>query len=138
MDHNSRRPRRLGDFGDSYYRGDSFPQPETAPHPYFPELERERANAPHGLPMVSASESVLSASFSSLTVKSWRLDFPLLARAVRHSVACLLRTQAFKKSATTCHSTFGRMRSLSTTLRTLLLLQVPFQYLECSPGLTQG
>ena len=67
MDHSSPRPRRLGDFGDSYYRGDLFPQLETALHPYLPELEREHANAPpHGLPMVSPSESVFTVSFSGL------------------------------------------------------------------------
>ena len=101
MVHISPRPCRLGDFGDRCRGGGSFPQPETAPLPYFFELERERANAPpHGLPMVSASESVFTASFSSfkLTEKFWRLDFPLLVLAVCRHVAFLLRTQAFNRS----------------------------------------
>ena len=54
MSHNAPGPCRPEDIGDVYYRADSFPQPETTPHPSFPE--RERANAPpHSMPMVSAS-----------------------------------------------------------------------------------
>ena len=110
-------PRRLRDISDGYYRGASFPHPETTPHPYFPE--RERANAPpHSMPMVSASGC--TAPISRLTVSSWRLDFPHLARAVRHNGARLLRTQAFRNNASACRTVLGRMHSLSITLLTLL------------------
>ena len=117
MSHNDPEPRRPEDIGDGYYRADSFPRPETTPHPFLPE--REHANAPpHSMPMVSVSG--YTAPTSGLTVKSWRPDFPHLAQTVRQNGARLLRTQAFRNSATTCRTTLGRMRSLSTMLHTLL------------------
>jgi len=51
MVHNS-TIRRLGDVGDGFYRGSSFPQPATTPQRY--PSQRERVNAPpHSMVVVS-------------------------------------------------------------------------------------